>query len=494
MTAAAQGPTLNTRGAEACPVMRSRVNTIHMIGIGGSGMSGIAEVLINIGFNVTGSDVAAGSTVRRLQHLGATVYIGHGADNVREADVVVKSTAISKDNPELVRARELGIPVIPRAEMLAELMRLRTGIAVAGTHGKTTTTSLLATIFTEAGLDPTVIIGGRLNAYGSNARLGQGDFLIAEADESDGSFLCLAPTITVVTNVDRDHMDFYADQEAIDEAFTTFVNNTPFYGMNVVCGDDEGVQRLLPGIKRPVLTYGFGERNRLRAEVLDAGVRSLFRVTLDGEPWADVTLAQPGRHNILNAMGAIGVAVEAGLGQGAILRGLSNFGGVGRRFERKGERRGVLVVDDYGHHPAEIRATLETARACHPGRRLVVAFQPHRFSRTQALFGEFCAVFDKADLLLLTEIYPASESPIPGISGLSLAQGIKQVSNVRVRFYPNFDSMERQLPKVLRAGDLFLTLGAGSIWQVGENWLGGSDPAPNEQAPDTDAPTDEDGE
>jgi len=462
-------------GRSASPAMYSRVSTVHMVGIGGAGMSGIAEVLLNMGFTVTGSDMAAGAAVHRLKKLGAQVFIGHGAENIGKADVVVKSTAIQDANPELVRARELSIPIIPRAEMLAELMRMRTGIAVAGTHGKTTTTSLLATIFTEAGLDPTVIIGGRLNTYGSNARLGEGEFLIAEADESDGSFLCLSPIMTVVTNVDRDHLDFYHNLDAIDKSFTTFMNSIPFYGVNVVCGDDPGVTRLLPAIKRPCLTYGLGPKNRLRGKIITSSLRSIFDVTLDGESWAQVTLAHPGMHNVLNSLGAIGVALEAGLPKDAILRGLANFGGVGRRFERKGERKGVLVVDDYGHHPAEIKATLDTARACFPDRRLVVAFQPHRFTRTQALFGEFCTVFAQTDLLLLTEIYPASESPIPGVNGMSLAQGIKQVSKTKVRFFPDFAGIERQLNEILKPGDLFLTLGAGSIWKIGENWLSATD-------------------
>jgi len=480
--AAAQGPYL-TVGGEACPAMRARVNNIHMVGIGGSGMNGIAEVLINMGFNVTGSDLSASASVRRLEKLGATVFIGHGADNVGDADVLIKSTAIPDKNPELVAARERGIPIIPRAEMLAELMRLRTGIAVAGTHGKTTTTSLMATIFTEAGLDPTVIIGGKLSMFGSNARLGEGDYLIAEADESDGSFLLLSPIITVVTNVDKDHLDFYKDQDAIDDSFAAFMNSIPFYGMNVVCGDDEGVQRLLPRIKRPCLTYGLGEKNRLRGEIISAHLRSLFKVYLDGEFWGEVTVAQPGTHNVLNALACIGVALEAGLRKEDIINGLADFGGVGRRFERKGEKKGVLVIDDYGHHPAEILANLRTAKACYPERRLVVAFQPHRFTRTQALFGEFCKVFQEADVLLLTEIYPASESPIPGVSGLSLAQGIKQVSDTKVQFFPDFESLEKRLDDILMAGDLLMTQGAGSIWRVGENWLehADKDAAPAEE-------------
>ncbi len=467
---AAQGPYL-TVGGEACPAMRARVSNIHMVGIGGSGMNGIAEVLINMGFTVTGSDLSASAAVRRLEKLGATVFIGHGAENVGEADVLIKSTAIPDSNPELATARERGIPIIPRAEMLAELMRLRTGIAVAGTHGKTTTTSLLATVFTEAGLDPTVIIGGKLNTYGSNARLGEGDYLIAEADESDGSFLRLAPILTVVTNIDKDHLDFYDNQDAIDLSFMRFMNSTPFYGMNVVCGDDPGVQRLLPLIKRPCLTYGLGKNNKLRGEIVSSHLRSLFKVYLDGEEWGEVTVAQPGTHNVLNALACIGVALEVGLDKEEIISGLGNFGGVGRRFERKGESKGVIVVDDYGHHPAEIMANLRTAKECYPDRRLVVAFQPHRFSRTKALFGEFCKAFDDADVLLLTEIYPASESPIPGVSGLSLAQGIKQVSETKVQFFPDFDSLEKRLKDILRPGDLFMTQGAGSVWRIGENWL-----------------------
>ncbi|MGE4557761.1 MAG: UDP-N-acetylmuramate--L-alanine ligase [Desulfovibrionaceae bacterium] len=452
--------------------MRSRVNHIHMVGIGGSGMCGIAEVLLTMGFTVTGSDLNMSSTVQRLKRLGAQVYIGHGPQNVGGADVLVKSTAIPMSNPEVVEAKERGIPVIPRAEMLAEIMRLRIGIAVAGTHGKTTTTSILATLFTEAGLDPTVIIGGRLNTFGSNARLGEGDFLIAEADESDGSFLCLPAIMSIVTNVDADHLDHYKGGiQEIESAFAAFMNAIPFYGMNVVCVDDPGVARLLPRIKRPVLTYGLKKDARLRGEIITAHMRSAFKIYLDGELWGEANLAQPGRHNVLNALGAVGLAMEAGLGKQAILDGLSNFGGVGRRFEKKGERGGVLVVDDYGHHPAEIVATLAAAKACFPERRIVMAFQPHRFTRTQLLFGEFCKAFEDCDLLLLTEIYPASESPIPGVSGLSLAQGIKQVSKTSVRFFPDFEAMERQLPSLLEPGDLLLTQGAGSIWQVGENYL-----------------------
>ena len=436
-------------------------------------MSGIAEVLLNLGYNVRGSDVADSPAVRRLEKLGAEIYIGHGAENVSDADVLVKSTAVKPDNPEVLEAQKKGIAIIPRAEMLAELMRLKTGVAVAGTHGKTTTTSLLASIFDQAKLDPTVIIGGRLNAYGANARLGEGKYLIAEADESDGSFLCLFPIINIVTNVDLDHMDFYSNQEAIDEAFIAFMNKVPFYGLNVVCGDDPGVQRVLPKVKRRILTYGLGPDNAIRAEIISCGARSRFKVFLHGKELGEVDLSQPGRHNVLNALAAIGVALEAGISPETCMEGLSKFNGVGRRFEKKGEKNDVLVIDDYGHHPAEIAATLATARECFPGRRLIVVFQPHRFSRTQALFGEFCKVFGGVDKLLLVEIYPASESPIPGVSGESLAQGIRQVSSTDVTYFPTFDAVNEALPDILARGDIFITLGAGNVWTIGQHYLDG---------------------
>ena len=445
-----------------------------MVGIGGAGMSGIAEVLLNLGYAVSGSDMSDGPVLNHLRRAGALIHVGHDAHHVGDAGVVVKSTAIPPTNPEIVQARRQNIPIIPRAEMLAELMRLKTGIAVAGTHGKTTTTSFLATIFKEAGLEPTVIIGGRLNSYGSNALMGEGEYLIAEADESDGSFLCLLPIINVVTNIDADHLDFYADLGEIDEAFVRFMNSVPFYGKNMLCGDDPGMQRLIPRIRRPFATYGLGAENDIRGEVLESREGSRFRVFVGGEAWGEVRLSQPGRHNVLNALGAIGVALEAGIEREAIIQGLGLFGGVGRRFERKGEREGVLVIDDYGHHPTEIRATLDTARECFPERRLVVLFQPHRFSRTKALFGEFCTAFEGVDRLLLTEIYPASEQPIPGVSGSSLAQGIRQVSDVMVEFFPDLESVSRELVAILQPGDILLTMGAGSVWKVGRDFLQGS--------------------
>lgn len=455
--------------------MRSKVQTIHMVGIGGSGMNGIAEVLLNLGYKVHGSDMAESVTVQRLREIGAIVHIGHDRANIGNAHVLVKSTAVSMDNPEVQVAKEKGIPIIPRAEMLAELMRLHTGIAIAGMHGKTTTTSLTATIFEEAGLDPTVIIGGRLNAYGANARLGTGKYLIAEADESDGSFLCLQPTMNAITNIDLEHLDHYKDQDDIDTTFVTFMNKIPFYGINVVCGDDPGICRVLPRINRPIMTYGFDKKNELTAEVLSSKEVSKFSVRFKGELLGDVSLAHPGRHNILNALAAIGLALQAGISPEVCIRGLEKFKGVGRRFERKGERNGVIVIDDYAHHPAEIAATLNTARQCFPNKRLVVAFQPHRFTRTQALFGDFCQVFKEVDKLLLTEIYPASETPIPGVSGESLARGIRQVSNTDVSFFPSITSIGESLPEVLQSGDVFITLGAGNIYTIGQNFIQGKE-------------------
>ena len=457
--------------------MNNKIRAIHMIGIGGSGMSGIAEVLLNLGYTVHGSDLANGATVQRLRSLGAVIHLGHAAENLGDAQVVVRSSAVSDYNPEVQAARERGIPVIPRAEMLAELMRLRTGIAVAGTHGKTTTTSLTAAIFDAAGLDPTVIIGGLLNAYRANGHLGQGEYLIAESDESDGSFLCLFPIINVVTNVDYDHIDHYGTQEAIDDAFAAFMNKVPFYGMNVICADDPGVRRLIPRIKRPFLTYGFGRDCRIRGEIVECGASSRFHVWLRNREGQEtkilenVTLSQPGRHNILNALAAIGVALQAGISPEKCAEGLAGFSGVGRRFELKGEKNGITVIDDYGHHPTEIQATIRTARQVFPGRRLVMVFQPHRFSRTQALFGEFCQTFGNVDKLYLTDIYPASEAPIPGVNGVNLALGIRQFSKTDVCYKPNFDEVVEDLKTELRPGDVLITQGAGSVTTVGPRVL-----------------------
>ena len=444
-----------------------------MIGIGGAGMSGIAEVLLNLGYDVSGSDLQDSAMISHLRSLGAHIFLGHSAANIPDVQVVVKSTAIRDDNPEIVEARRRNLAIIPRAEMLAELMRLRTGIAIAGTHGKTTTTSLTATIFDEAGLDPTVIIGGRLNVYGTNAHLGHGEFMIVEADESDESFLCLFPVITVVTNVDNDHLDHYRTREAIDAAFVQYMNSVPFYGVNVVCGDDPGVRALLPRVKRPVLTYGFAADNDLRAVLIEKGMGSTFEVWKGGQKLGSAWIPQPGTHNILNALASIGASMACDISFEDCVRGLKSFKGVGRRFEKKGERNDVIVIDDYGHHPTEIAATLATARLVYPDRRLIVAFQPHRFSRTQAHFGAFCKVFASVDMVLLTEIYAASEEPLPGITGQNLAIGIQQVTSTEVYYFRNLQELREGLDAVLKPHDLLLTLGAGTITKLGPMWLEG---------------------
>jgi UDP-N-acetylmuramate--alanine ligase len=451
--------------------MKTNIKRIHMVGIGGSGMSGIAEVLLNLGYDVSGSDHSRNEAVRHLESIGASVFREHRAENLGRAEVLVKSTAVDESNPEVAEAKKRGIPVIPRAEMLAELMRLKTGVAVAGTHGKTTTTSLLGTVFKEAGYDPTVIIGGRLKSYGSNALMGQGEYLVAEADESDGSFLCLFPIMSIITNIEADHLDYYPDLASIEEAFVRFMNTVPFYGVNVACGDDPMVRKLLPRVKRSVVTYGLGEDNNLRGEILELGALSRFAVHWKDEPWGEVSLAQPGKHNVLNALGVIGVCLQAGMSREQILQGLQRFGGVGRRLEVKGERDGILVLDDYGHHPTEFRVTLETLRSMYPGQRLVVVHQPHRFSRTKALFGEICRSFGLADILLVTEIYPASEDPIPGVDGSGLARGIRQVNRSQVDYCADFDACLHSLREIARPGDVVLTMGAGPVWQVGERFL-----------------------
>ncbi len=452
-----------------------KIKKIHMIGIGGSGMSGIAEVLINLGYKVSGSDISMGETVKRLIDFGADVNIGHSKENIKDAEVVVYSSAISEENPEIVEAKRRSIPVIPRAEMLAELMRLKTGIAVAGTHGKTTSTSLLGTVFMEGGMDPTVIIGGRLNAYGSNAVLGRGEYLIAEADESDGSFLCLFPIVSMITNIDADHMDFYLDIESIKGAFLKFMNKVPFYGLNVVCGDDENVLELISLVKRPVITYGLGTHNHIQGEIVELGSRSRFKVYIEKKFWGEVSLGIPGRHNVVNALGVIGIANHFGLSVKDIKNGLESFKGVGRRLEKIGTRDGIEVIDDYGHHPTEIRATLQTIKEIYPEKRLVVAFQPHRFTRTRALFGEFCRSFGAVDVLLVTEIYAASEDPIIGVNGESLVKGIKQINNLDVIYCEDLDKCLQKAYEILKPNDIFLTLGAGNIWKVGISYVKGKD-------------------
>ena len=447
----------------------------HFIGIGGIGMCGIAELLLVRGHTVTGSDLAEGATVERLRRLGASIRIGHDAAAVGEADVVVVSSAIRATNPEVQEAERRGIPVIPRAEMLAELMRLQDGIAVAGTHGKTTTTSLIAHILDEAGVDPTVVVGGRVMGAGApdrtGARLGQGSLMVAEADESDGSFLRLAPVIAVITNIEPEHMDHYGTPEALDAAFVEFANRLPFWGRAVLGIDHPGVQRLLRRITRRRSTFGLSAQADWRAHSVAAeGTGMRFAVSHGGRPAGSVELPIPGEHNVSNALAAIAVADEVGVPFSTSARALAGFAGVERRFETKGIANGIRVVDDYAHHPTEIRATLAAARGVQPG-RVVVVFQPHRYSRTRDLFDDFAAAFHDADLLVLTEIYAASEEKIPGVESAALAEAIRARGHRDVRFVADVERVPRELAPELRRGDLVLTLGAGSVGALGPELL-----------------------
>jgi UDP-N-acetylmuramate--alanine ligase len=451
--------------------MYQKIQHIHFIGIGGSGMSGIAEVLLTLGYRVTGSDLVYSETVKRLEHLGGKVFIGHHPENIRGAQVAVVSSAVPKDNPEVQEARNRLIPVIPRAEMLAELMRLKYGIAVAGAHGKTTTTSLVAAVLSQGGLDPTAVIGGRLNSVGSHAKLGQGEFLVAEADESDGTFLKLSPTIAVVTTMDREHLDYFGEMERIKSAFLEFINKVPFYGVAVLCLDDEHLQAILPQVVKRTLTYGMTSQADLVAKDTDLkGWGSSFGVSYRQRSLGRFELGIPGLHNIYNALAAIGVGWELEIPLEAIRQALAEFSGVERRFQFVGEKNGVMVVDDYGHHPTEIKATLAAAKAGWT-KRLLVVFQPHRFSRTRDLIHEFATAFYQADLLFLTEIYPAGEAPIEGITGEKLAQAVREHGHKEVFFIPEKDAVVHQLLSHLRSGDLVLTLGAGDIWKVGRSLL-----------------------
>jgi UDP-N-acetylmuramate--alanine ligase len=452
-------------------VFRSRIRSIHFVGIGGVGMSGIAEVLLAHGFEVRGSDVAQGETTRRLAGLGAKIFIGHNANNVLGADVVVFSSAVVRDNPELQEARLHGIPVIPRAEMLAELMRLQDGIAIAGSHGKTTTTSLVATVLRAAKLDPTVIIGGKLNVLGSGAALGTGRLLVAEADESDGSFLHLSPVISVVTNIDPEHLDHYRDHEAIKDAFVQFANRVPFYGLVVACLDHPHVQDILPRIEKRVATYGLAAQADYSARDLELeGLASSFELVRRGQALGRFSVHMPGMHNVLNALATIAVADEVGIDHAITREALATFAGVQRRFTVLGERRGVTVVDDYGHHPAEIEATLEAARRAY-GRRVVVAFQPHRYSRTHHLFDELTRAFNRADVLLVTDVYAAGEAAITGADSASLADAIRAHGHRDVTYVPDRAQLAAELKKRVRDGDIVITLGAGSITRTGPELL-----------------------
>jgi UDP-N-acetylmuramate--alanine ligase len=453
--------------------MKHKIKHIHFVGIGGSGMSGIAEVLLNLGYKVSGSDLASNAASQRLAELGAIVQIGHAAEHIRGADAVVTSTAVNEANPEVVAARSGKVPVVPRAIMLGELMRLKRGIAIAGTHGKTTTTSLVASVLAEGGMDPTFVIGGRLNSAGANAKLGTGEYIVAEADESDASFLNLSPMIEVITNIDADHMETYEhDFEKLKAAFVNFTHRLPFYGRAMMCIDDANVRSILPQVTKPVTTYGFSEDAEVRA--MDAradGTRMRFIVRQAGYPDTSFVLNQPGMHNVLNACSAIAIAREIGVPDEATAQGLAEFRGVGRRFTRYGEIAlesggSFTLVDDYGHHPVEAQVTLAAARAAYPGRRLLLAFQPHRYTRTRDLFEDFVKVLSAPDVLLLAEVYSAGETPIVAADGRALSRALRAGSQIEPIFVESIADMPATILKVARDGDVVLTMGAGSIGGV----------------------------
>jgi len=453
--------------------MKHKVKRVHFVGIGGAGMSGIAEVLMTQGYQVSGSDVAATTVTRRLTALGARIAKGHAADNIAGADVVVVSTAVAHDNPEIAAAREKGVPVVPRALMLAELMRLKQGIAVAGTHGKTTTTSLIASVLAEGGLDPTFVIGGRLVSADANARLGKGEFLVAEADESDASFLVLQPVLAVITNIDADHMETYEhDFAKLKEAFVNFAQRLPFYGTAVLCIDDANVRDIVPAITKSIVTYGLAEDAQLRAQDVDhAQGRMRFVASRAKMQPLSVELNLAGVHNVQNALAAIAVGREVGVADGAIAKALSEFKGVGRRFQRFGEiaipRGGSFtLIDDYGHHPTEMAATLDAVRRSFPGRRLVLAFQPHRYTRTRDLFEDFVKVLSTADALLVADVYPAGEAPIVAADGRALTRALRIGGRIEPVFVEDVSDMPAAIRAIARDGDVVLTMGAGSIGQV----------------------------
>jgi UDP-N-acetylmuramate--alanine ligase len=460
--------------------MRHKVRHIHFVGVGGSGMSGIAEVLLNLGYEVSGSDVASSAVTRRLAGLGAQIFTTHAGGHINGADAVVVSSAVAASNPEVTAARAARVPVVPRALMLAELMRLKQGVAIAGTHGKTTTTSLVASVLAEGGLDPTFVIGGRLEAAGSNARLGTGEFIVVEADESDASFLHLQPVVAVVTNIDADHMETYGhDFARLKQAFVQFLQNLPFYGSAILCVDDPNVREILPFVSKPLLTYGFAPDAMLRAEqVAHAAGAMRFTVVREKRDPLDVTLNLPGLHNVQNALAAIAVATELALPDAAIRKALAEFRGVGRRFQRHGEVAlpgggRFTLIDDYGHHPAEMAATLEAVRGAFPGRRVVLAFQPHRYTRTRDLFEDFVRVLSTADALLLAEVYPAGEVPIVAADGRSLARAVRVAGRVEPVFVERIDALAAAILRVARDGDVVVTMGAGSIGSVPAQLVGG---------------------
>ena len=445
---------------------------IHFVGIGGIGMSGIAELLLNLGYKVSGSDLSSSDLTRRLQSLGGMIYEGHAAKQIKGADVVVTSAAIAPDNPEVIAAAQASIPVIPRAEMLAELMRLKYSVAIAGAHGKTSTTSLVAAVLDKGGMDPTVVIGGKLKSIGINALLGEGDFIVAEADESDGSFLKMSPTIAVVTNIDREHLDFYKDLNHIKEVFLSFIDRIPFYGLAILCLDDEPIQDIIPKIKKRFTTYGVSSQADIQANNIESkGLTSRFAVKHLGEQLGEISLNLPGIHNVYNAMASIAVGLELGIDFEVIKSALETVQGVQRRLEIKGIVRDITVVDDYGHHPTEIKVTLQAAKESWPDRRIVVVFQPHRYSRTQALFDDFTRSFYQSDMLVVLPIYAASEKAIKGVDSQLLFEEIRAHGHKDVVFMPSFTAAVSHLKQTLTPGDILLTLGAGDVYKLGETLL-----------------------
>ncbi len=436
-------------------------------------MSGIAELLLNLGYRVSGSDIKDSAASRRVTGLGGKVFIGHNAENIEGADVVVYSSAVSFDNPEIVAANENYIPVIPRAEMLAELMRLKFGVAIAGAHGKTTTTSMVASIVTAAELDPTVLIGGRLDIWGgSNAKLGQGDILVAESDESDGSFMALSPTIAVVTNIDREHMDHYGDMDRIRDTFVNFINKIPFYGTAILCLDNEEIQNIIPRLKKRYITYGLTSQADLRAtDIIKDSSSSDFEVLYKGESHGRIKVGMPGNHSVLNALAAVAVGLELNIDLKDIRKGLADLGGLARRFQKKGEKNNVLVIDDYGHHPTEIMATLEAAREAWPDERLIVVFQPHRYTRTRELYDRFVISFNHSDVLIIAPIYPAGEKAIEGVDSQWLYKGIKEHGHKEVHLAESLEDIVSLLKEIVQPGDRVMTLGAGDVYKAGEDLL-----------------------
>ncbi|GAC1301543.1 MAG: UDP-N-acetylmuramate--L-alanine ligase [Steroidobacteraceae bacterium] len=462
------------RGAGMNDRMR-RIHIIHLVGIGGSGMGGIAEVLLNLGYDVQGSDLRANGVTERLARLGAKIFIGHAAAHLGQADVVVVSTAVSRTNPEIAAAVARRIPVVPRAEMLGELMRFRYSVAVAGTHGKTTTTSLVASALAEGGLDPTFVIGGRLKSADSNARLGAGRYLVAEADESDASFMHLQPMIAIVTNIDNDHLAAHdGDFAKLRQSFIDFLHNLPFYGLAVLCADDECVRGILEAVGRPFVTYGFAESNDVRAiDVVRDGLQSRYRALRAGNTALDVTINLPGRHNVLNSLAAVAVATELGIADAAIQQAMANFQGIDRRLQQLGDIQWpggrALVIDDYGHHPTEVAATIDAVRQGWPGRRLVLAFQPHRYTRTRDLLDDFGRVLGECDVLLVTEVYAAGEAPIAGADGRAICRAVRSRGVIEPVFVERADALAESLRGILRNGDVVLTMGAGNIGAVAQD-------------------------